>query len=458
MTASAERAEPRSTWVARLLVGSLACSLLSGNSARVGLPLPPDRILLFAALTLLVLGEGARDLSRLRWQRVYGAMVLVVLWTVWSGLTHGTLQSSYGFFALLDRLVIPFLLFALAPVIFARDADRRLLLRMFVLLGCYLGLTAIFEITGPHSLVFPRYVMDPDVGILFGRARGPLVEAEANGMVLAACLFASILALSRSRGAWRGAAAASAALSGLGVLLTLTRSVWIGTVLGTVIVVALVPSLRRRALLLAAGAAATLGAVVLSIPGLSTALVDRATTSRSVYDRQNTNAAALRVIAEHPLDGIGWTKFLSDGTDWVRQADSYPITNVDIEVHNVVLSRAAELGLIGAALWVACLLAGPGRAFLRRPADADLDHWRLVFIGYACVWGVCIMVSPVPYVLPNSLLWLLAGLLCGTGLDVQSDRAVGEQPAPSAPGIAGVGSSDLTDASPGTATPVGSGK
>jgi hypothetical protein len=107
---------------------------------------------------------------------------------------------------------------------------------------------------------------------------------------------------------------------------------------------------------------------------------------------------------------------------------------------------------------VACLLAGPGRAFLRRPADADLDHWRLVFIGYACVWGVCIMVSPVPYVLPNSLLWLLAGLLCGTGLDVQSDRAVGEQPAPSAPGIAGVGSSDLTDASPGTATPAGSGR
>jgi O-antigen ligase len=246
--------------------------------------------------------------------------------------------------------------------------------------------------------------------------------------VLAACLFASILSAARARGAWRAASAASAALSGFGVLLTLTRSVWIGAVLGALVVVVMVPSLRRRILMLTAGAAAALGAVVLSIPGLTTILVDRLATSRSVYDRQNTNAAALRAIAEHPLDGIGWTRFLVEGTDWVRQADGYPITNVDIEVHNVVLSRAAELGLIGAALWVACVLAGPALAVLRRPGDADLQGWRLVFIGYACVWGVCIMVSPVPYVLPNNILWLLAGILLRDhltrpGADVTTDAA-----------------------------------
>jgi hypothetical protein len=130
-----------------------------------------------------------------------------------------------------------------------------------------------------------------------------------------------------------------------------------------------------------------------------------------VFDRQNTNAAALRVIEAHPLDGIGWMRFLPESIDWVRQADSYPVTNVDIEVHNVVLSRAAELGLVGAALWICCVLAGPVLAVLRRPIGPDLSDWRLVLLGYGCVWVSCTMVSPVPYVLPNDLLWLLAGLL-----------------------------------------------
>jgi O-antigen ligase len=195
------------------------------------------------------------------------------------------------------------------------------------------------------------------------------------------------------------------------VLLTLTRSVWIGTVVGTLVVVLLLPSLRRRALLLAAGAASALGLVLWTVPALTERVLHRATTEGSVYDRQNTNAAALRVIAEHPLDGLGWTRFLTQGTDWVRQADTYPVTNVDIEVHNVVLARAAELGLPGAVLWVACVLAGPGLAFLRRPADPDLAGWRVLFCAYASVWLVCTMVSPVPYVLANNLLWLLAGTL-----------------------------------------------
>jgi putative inorganic carbon (hco3(-)) transporter len=197
----------------------------------------------------------------------------------------------------------------------------------------------------------------------------------------------------------------------MGVVLTLTRSVWVGAALGVLVLMVVVPPLRRRLVALIAAATAAGGVLLLTVPGLATTLMDRLTTARSIFDRQNTNAAALRAVAAHPVDGIGWTQFLGQGTDWVRQADDYPITNVDIEVHNVVLSRAAELGLVGAALWVACVLAGPVLAMTRRPGDLDLQGWRPVVIGYACVWGVCAMLSPLPYVLPNNLLWLLAGMV-----------------------------------------------
>jgi O-antigen ligase len=268
--------------------------------------------------------------------------------------------------------------------------------------------------------------MDPTAGILFGRARGPFVDAEADGMVLALCAFACVLHASRSRGVWRVVSIAAACSSAVGVLLTLTRAVWIGAVLGALVVVVMVPALRHRIVALGTGAVAAVGALLLATPGLTTVVMDRLTTQRSVYDRENTNAAALRAVAEHPVDGVGWMQFLGQSTDWVRQADTYPVTHVDIEVHNVVLARAAELGLVGAALWVTCVLAGPLLALRHTPRDPGLARWRPVLAGYLCVWTVCIMLSPVPYVLANDLLWVLAGMLL-------RDHLVSRVPSPARP-------------------------
>ena len=62
-----------------------------------------------------------------------------------SALDHDILTTRYGFFALLDRLVLPYLVFTIAPVAFKREADRLLILKTLTLLGIYLGLTAMAE-------------------------------------------------------------------------------------------------------------------------------------------------------------------------------------------------------------------------------------------------------------------------------------------------------------------------
>ena len=397
-----------------LVTAGLLANTLAGNSWRLGLPVPPDRLLLAAGVLALCLDGTAWRAARPRWRPVHGLMVAMTAWTLWSALVHGSLLSSYGGFALLDRVVLPYGFFVLAPVLFRSERDRSVLLRALVGLGLYLGTTAVLEVLGPHALVWPRYIMDPDAGILFGRARGPFVEAEADGLVLAACLFASGLATTRLSGGWRVAAQLAVPLTALGTVLCLTRSIWLGVLLGLLLVVRQVPSLRRRLPAAAGGAVVVLVAVLVAVPAAGDALVDRLTTERSVYDRQNTNAAALRIVRAHPLTGIGWMQYLDQSVDWVRQADSYPITNVTIEVHNVVLSRAAELGVPGAALWVGSVLAGPGVAAARRRRGGPREGWRLVLVGYGGVWAVCTMVSPLPYPLANNLLWLLAGLTMPT--------------------------------------------
>jgi putative inorganic carbon (hco3(-)) transporter len=153
-----------------------------------------------------------------------------------------------------------------------------------------------------------------------------------------------------------------------------------------------------------------------TVPGLHEDAASRAASSRSLEDRANTDAAALRVVEEHPLTGVGWMRFIDVSEDYVRQSDDIPLTNIHIEVHNVVLGRAAELGLPGAALWVLCLLAGPVAAALRPLSrSSDVEGWRLVLIAALTCWLVAIMVSPVPYPLPNDLVWLLGGLVAAGG-------------------------------------------
>ncbi|WP_432511351.1 O-antigen ligase family protein [Kineococcus sp. SYSU DK001] len=403
-------ARPAYLWC---FLGVVVLNVFSGHWDAFRLPIGPDRLLFGMAVILLVLDPWAWRRSVLRVRPVHVAMVVLLLIAVVSAAGHGTLLSSTGVFALLDRLLVPFLLFATAPVVFCTPARRDLLLKALVLLGLYLGYTALVETLRLWQFVFPSYIADPSVGQQFGRARGPFAYSEGMGMACAACTFVGAAAFSRFRGWWRVAAGVSTLLAAAGALEALTRSVWVGTVLG--IIAAMVVTKRTRRLLPAvlALAAVAVVALLVLVPGLRASADERAGTTRSVLDRQNTNAAALRIVDAEPLTGVGWLKFYDVSTDWVRQADDYPVTTVRIEVHNVVLGRAAELGLPGAAAFVLCILFGPVRAVFARYGpddDPDLVTWRSVSIAMTAVWSVVIMLSPTPYPLPNYLVWMFAGI------------------------------------------------
>ncbi len=333
----------------------------------LGLPLPPDR-LFFAASAVLFLLDRRYSLRELRLAPVHLVALAVVCIAGLSALDHDILTTRYGFFALLDRLVVPYLVFTIAPVAFKREADRLLILKTLTVLGIYLGLTAVAEIFGPHALVFPRYIMDPSVGIQFGRARGPFIESEANGLTLLAALWcAVILARTTASRLWRYVAVTSALLSVVGSLLTLTRSIWLGLLFGALVLAVIDPKARRFLVPGALAVVAIAGIALLSSSSLSSKVDSRFNDAGSVYDRRNTNAAAVRAIEEHPLTGVGWVQFISVSGDYVRQNPDYPVTVTDIEVHNVVLSRTAELGLPGGFLWVLSVILGPVLAAVRRP-------------------------------------------------------------------------------------------
>ena len=392
------------------LVGFLVSDIFSTHASGLGLPVGPDRLFLASFLLLIVLD----DRTRLRDLNLGGVHLLALGVLTVAGLSAvaaGTLSTSLGFFALLDRLAVPYLLFALAPLALRRSEDRLFLLQVMTCIGLYLGLTAIFEVIGPHALVFPRYILDANVGIGFGRARGPFVASEGDGLTLLAATFCGIVLLRVSPSpAWRRLCVCVVPIAVFGSLLTLTRSIWLGLVVGILVLAVREPKLRRPIVVGAVIVAAVASITLLFSSSLAARVTDRAETSRSVYDRRNTNSAAIRAITAHPLTGVGWAKFIDVSDQYVRQSRDYPLTRTNIEIHNVVLSRAAELGIPGALLWIGSVLMGPGMGVIRRPSNRSYHTWRLVLTGTFASWLVPVFTSPLPYPLPNNLVWLFAGV------------------------------------------------
>ncbi len=406
-----------------LLSFAIAAEIFSGNWGLVGAPGALDRVLLVLGLVALVLrGFRTEDGRTLRLRGIHLVLLAVSTLAVASSIAAGTFSDSVARFALLDRFgLVPFAMFIVAPLVFGNGRQRRFLLAVLVGVGLYLGLTNVFEGIGLKALVFPNYINDPNVGLHFGRARGPFIEAVADGLSLYMCAVAAAVGLRIWRNFWaRLVCSVVIGLAAFGILFTLTRAVWIGAAIGTLVAMAVAAPLRRFVVPAIVLVAIAMIAAIAFVPGLSDKVDNRVEAKSPVWDRYNTNAAALRMGEARPLFGFGWQTFATKGPDYLRQADGYPLTGAGLEVHNVFLSHLAEIGLVGLLLWCVALLGAVGGAILRR-GPPELAPWRVGLVAIFITFVIVANLGPLSYPFPNLLLWTWAGV-AGAGYFLGSPR------------------------------------
>jgi putative inorganic carbon (HCO3(-)) transporter len=415
------RSEPRSVPRALSLLvdpafwlsAMISATMFSGNWGQLGIPLPLDRVcfvLTFATLALRI-PLGAR--YRLQLRPVHVAIILALLYAIGSAIVSGTVNTHDGSFALLDRFgLVPFVGFMIAPLVYSTPREQTLLLVFLTITGAYLGLTALFETVHANLLVFPSYILDPNVGIHAGRARGPFVEAAANGMAMWVCVVGALLLARKVRSRIRYVACLAVALLCVaGILFTLTRGVWLGSAVGGMVTLAFYRPLRKYFLPLTLAGAAAAAIALLAIPSLASSAQDRASTNLTVWDRYNLNNAAVNMTEAHPLFGVGWQEFGARADEYYQLAKTYPLVTSTV-VHNLVLSNLAELGLIGVALWLAALVLGLGGAIGRR-APPGLRPWQYGLMAITIEWVLGGMFGPLAYAFANSSLWVWAGIVYG---------------------------------------------
>lgn len=401
-----------------LMTAAIIGSTFNSNWGELGLPggVAPDRLLLMAAILGLALGSpAASDRPRLELRPVHAVLAATFLWAVGSAIAAQTLGESETLFFLLDRLAVPFAVFALAPLAFRTPRHRAGFLAAFVAFGGYLGLTALFETLGPNALVVPDFIQD--TGFQGDRAQGPFLEATVNGVALYACAVASAIALVTWTDRWkRFVAGAVLFLCALGLLFTLTRSVWIAAVAATALTLALAPGLRRYLLPAAASGVVVVTLLLALLPQFDAKVTDRTGNQLTVWERRNVNAASLEMVSRRPLVGFGLGTFNDRNAEYFPLLDDVPqvvtVATTQIAIHNVFLLFAVEQGLIGATLLLASVLAAVGSALVAR-GPPELRPWRIGLLAIAAYWLIAANFAPLGQVFPNMIVWLWAGVVLG---------------------------------------------
>ena len=237
---------------AAVLSAGIGLSIFSGSWKYMGFPelVAPDRLLIAAAIvTVIARAPQVRDRPPIQIGPIHWLAAATVAYIVASALAAGTFFDKPALLRLTDRIgIVGFLLFTLAPVIFAKAQHRSMLLGCLVAVGLYLAVTSFFEALGLTALVYPRYISDPAIGIHVGRARGPFLEAVGNGTAIYIGLVAALVAARTWHGRWqRNVASVTALLCAASLVFTLTRSVWVGSAVATVVTMLAHPQLQTMA-------------------------------------------------------------------------------------------------------------------------------------------------------------------------------------------------------------------
>jgi O-antigen ligase len=395
----------------------LCLYVFAGRWDRLGLPtiLAPDRILLATAIAAVLFNPTFRRRPLPRHpDPAVAFMAAAFAFALVSAAASGTLFDRDSAFALVERFgAIPFLLYVAARTAIRTQRQREVVLAGFVVLGGYLGLTALFETLKISPLIIPAYIDDPTIGILPDRARGPFLEPATNGLALFACAGASLIAARTWRSGWaRSAAVLVAGLCFAGLLFTLTRQVWVAAIVSSLVVALCMPRLRPWLVPGALTAAAAVAVLVLTIPGLSETVAERRAQQSTIYDRVNLNNAAINAIEAHPLTGVGWQAFRPVTAEYAELHPNIPLTAMGgTVVHNLFLAYGADLGLVGLTLWLVALVLAVGGTLVRRGPPESRPWWALL-LGVSLFFGVIAMFE-YPQTFSIVLVFLLAGIVRG---------------------------------------------
>lgn len=418
-------AHPRSALLLWLLVAPLANAY-----ATVNLPGGiPD--IMFGRVTVAVVSAALllRVILKGRPLAPFGALELAML-VLLAVMTLDLMRSGVATSDLMqdfDERVTPVLLFLAARNLCSRRVDLKRAASILAVVGCYLALHGAYQYmtfgrpnpTGVSEDLTVREggqrVNESHLGE--GRAVGPFSNAvEYGGVASMTFLGALFLALYQTRGVFRLLAVATLPLLGAAVVMSSTRSAWLGAYLAVLLMAAL--DHRRRVLLASIGAVTIAGvlASMLFLPGTS-ALEERASSWEPIRARLLMYNVGLRIAVRQPVTGHG----RGAPSRIAARKELAALGSPDAEIaagqfHNVFLMTLVEWGLVALIAWVgilAMIVRGAIQLRQRLAHQPDIAyHFSSLMLATTVVFVTQGLFADIPsFLYLNGVYFFLAGLV-----------------------------------------------
>jgi len=334
----------------------------------------------------------------------------MVLLAFSSVLTESYEAQNWSLFA--AKWLVPLVLYQLAGLAFQNARSIRRFETFSIVILAYLSLTAIFFLIDARSLIFPRYILDESIGIHADRARGPFLQAVANGVSLNLLGLIALDSFRRQRLRGLLALLFAAALP-VAILATKTRAVW-ASFAGSLFVVPFICSSARvkRACACILGASAVCITTFLIFGDTHTSLSDRLQERGPVEFRMGMYVAGWEMFLDKPV--IGWSASRIQPELARRISDFHPPYFL---FHNTYLEIEVKHGLLGLAMYVWVIvdlfrLGGRRRRFAPTPDGTFLDaEFRSLWPVLVVVYLVNASFVVMSYQFVNGLLFTIAGML-----------------------------------------------
>jgi O-antigen ligase len=367
-----------------------------------------DRVV-FALLVAGVVGRAIVTKERFwTFERASWPMIGLTLLAVTSVIGQPFDTGTWSLLA--AKFIVPFTLFHLSVLLF-RDRRRLELFELFALvLLTYLCFTSIAFLVGAKSFIFPRFILDESLGYHADRARGPLLQAVANGVSLNLLGLLALHAILRGRIRGLKAAILLASLP-LAILATMTRAVWLSFVVSVGVLIFRSQNRRLRRVSIAVAVMGALALLVtLSFDDQRRALMDRLRESGPVDFREAVYTGGWQMFLERPITGWGVNQM---PTELARHVSGYK--EKELYPHNTYLELLVEHGILGLALylWLMWELFRLSRGMVPRnerngPLNRQFHDMWPVLLG---VYFANAFVVVMNYQFVNGLLFVLAGML-----------------------------------------------
>lgn len=341
--------------------------------------------LIFFGQLLLSIRRAPKLTSIEKWMGVF------VIVTVASMVTTG--QPKW--LMLMRGYLYPFLFFYFARTVVRTPHQMRIVFSYLAFVGLYFAVMGIFEQLHWYQLVWPKFIVDPnvrDVGLarLGFRVRGIFLQPAVLGCVMTMGFYAAWHYLSRARGILPLLVRLVLLITTpVTLFFTQTRSVYLG--FAVTLIISTIWSRKFRPLAIGI-LLATMVAVFFNWDNLSSE--DREKGGLGQLDTVHYRIALAYETAEcfldHPFFGVGFMNFREALGEYRKPRDVPFFGHIDLGYggravsHNILLTIVAEQGLLGVLPYFMIFFL-----ILRRSVQVhrDLPSRGLISKDYVvCVW------------------------------------------------------------------------